>query len=76
VLAEPAMKQGRNSRGPTGYTGPKPPPDDPAHHYRLQVFALSVDPQASIPAPPARRCCRRRRARSLAASEIVGTFER
>lgn len=34
------MKQGPNSHGGIGWTGPHPPVGDPAHHYHLQVFAL------------------------------------
>jgi len=33
--------QGVNDRGNIGYFGPKPPPEDPAHHYHFQVFALN-----------------------------------
>ncbi|MBE7219117.1 MAG: YbhB/YbcL family Raf kinase inhibitor-like protein [Caulobacteraceae bacterium] len=36
----PGMRQGRNSHGGIGYTGPHPPVGDPAHHYHVQVFAL------------------------------------
>jgi Raf kinase inhibitor-like YbhB/YbcL family protein len=46
--------QGRNSRGTTGYFGPRPPKGDPAHHYHLQVFALdaplSLNPGATASA--------------------------
>ena len=35
------MRQGRNSHGGLGYTGPHPPVGGPAHHYHVQVFALS-----------------------------------
>ena len=41
TLDNPAgMKQGPNSHGGIGWTGPHPPVGDPAHHYHLQVFAL------------------------------------
>jgi phosphatidylethanolamine-binding protein (PEBP) family uncharacterized protein len=43
--------QGRNSKGTTGYFGPRPPKADAAHHYHFQVFAvdtiLPLDPAAS-----------------------------
>lgn len=43
--------QGRNSRGTTGYVGPRPPKGDRAHHYHFQVFAvdamLNLNPGAS-----------------------------
>ncbi|WP_102961225.1 YbhB/YbcL family Raf kinase inhibitor-like protein [Mangrovicella endophytica] len=42
-LVEPeGLLQGRNSRGSTGYFGPKPPVGDPAHHYHFQVLALDT----------------------------------
>lgn len=34
------MRQGRNSHGGVGYTGPHPPVGGTAHHYHVQVFAL------------------------------------
>jgi Raf kinase inhibitor-like YbhB/YbcL family protein len=40
LLRPPGMRQGRNSHGGIGYTGPHPPVGDPAHHYHVQVFAL------------------------------------
>ena len=40
VLRTPGMRQGRNSHGGLGYTGPHPPVGGPAHHYHVQVFAL------------------------------------
>ena len=40
-LERPAgVRQGVNSHGGTGYTGPHPPVGDPAHHYHVQVYAL------------------------------------
>jgi Raf kinase inhibitor-like YbhB/YbcL family protein len=42
-LAKPAgALQGKNDRGSIGYFGPKPPPEDPAHHYHFQIFALDT----------------------------------
>ena len=44
------LRQGSNSRGSTGYFGPKPPPGTGTHHYHFQLFALDttldVDPGA------------------------------
>ena len=46
--------QGRNSRGTTGYFGPRPPKGDSPHHYHFQVFAvdsvLNLDPSATATA--------------------------
>ena len=35
------VAQGWNDHGSFGYSGPQPPPSNPAHHYHFQVFALS-----------------------------------
>lgn len=35
--------QGTNSKGTIGYFGPRPPKDDPAHHYHFQIFALDTE---------------------------------
>ena len=44
------LRQGRNSRGSTGYFGPRPPAGTGVHHYHFQIFALDtvldVDPGA------------------------------
>ena len=40
-LERPAgARQGANSHGGIGYTGPHPPVGDPPHHYHAQVYAL------------------------------------
>lgn len=42
-LTDPeGVLQGRNTRGSTGYYGPKPPVGDPAHRYYFQVYALDT----------------------------------
>ena len=42
-LAKPkGALQGKNDRGAIGYTGPNPPPADPAHRYYFQIFALDI----------------------------------
>jgi len=42
-LTEPdGVLQGRNTRGSTGYYGPRPPAGDAAHRYHFQVFALDT----------------------------------
>ena len=40
VLRPAGMRQGRNSHGGIGFTGPHPPIGDPPHAYHVQVFAL------------------------------------
>jgi Raf kinase inhibitor-like YbhB/YbcL family protein len=42
LAAPKAMRQGRNTRGSTGYFGPRPPVGDKPHPYHFQVFALST----------------------------------
>jgi Raf kinase inhibitor-like YbhB/YbcL family protein len=42
ALEEPkSAMQGANTRGATGYFGPRPPVNDP-HHYHFQIFALDT----------------------------------
>jgi Raf kinase inhibitor-like YbhB/YbcL family protein len=42
ALEEPkSAMQGTNTRGTTGYFGPRPPGNDP-HHYHFQIFALDT----------------------------------
>ena len=48
-MAEPThplgVAQGQNDHGSVGYSGPRPSPGDPPHHYHLQVFALDRAPR-------------------------------
>lgn len=76
VLPEPEMKQGVNSAGSTGYTGPNPPIGDPAHHYHLQVFALDSDSLGIDPGATREEVLEAMRGRVLAKGEIIGTFAR
>ena len=77
VLSEPAeMKQGTNSMGSTGYTGPNPPPDDPAHHYHLQIFALDVASLGIDPGARREEVLEAMQGKVIAKGEIVATFER
>lgn len=76
VLQYPkGVLQGRNSRGSIGYTGMKPPPGDPPHHYHIQVFALD---RALDLKPGATReeVLDAMKGRVLAEGELVGTFSR
>ncbi len=70
------VKQGANSMGSTGYTGPKPPVEDGAHHYHFQVFALDVPSLDLPPAADRAAVLDAMQAHVLAAGEIVGTFDR
>ncbi|WP_432349867.1 YbhB/YbcL family Raf kinase inhibitor-like protein (plasmid) [Shinella yambaruensis] len=76
ILQEPeGLKQGANSRGSIGYTGPKPPVGDPAHHYHFQVFALDVETLGIDPGATRDAVLAAMEGRVLAEGEIVGTFE-
>lgn len=70
------MKQGANSMGSTGYTGPKPPVADGAHHYHFQVFALDVPGLDLSPAADRAAVLDAMEGHVLAGGNIVGTFER
>ena len=77
VLQEPkGAKQGANSMGSIGYTGPKPPVGDPAHHYHFQVFALDVETLVLEPGAKRDAVLKAMEGHVLAEGEIVGTFER
>jgi len=74
-LQEPvSLMQGRNSRGSTGYFGPRPPGSEP-HAYHFQVFAL--DRQLDLP-PGASRAevLQAMEGHVLAQGELVGRFAR
>lgn len=75
ALVEPvSLKQSANSKGSTGYIGPKPPPGSGIHHYHFQIFAL--DRRLDLP-PGASRAevLDAMRGHVLAAGELVGTYE-
>lgn len=73
-LTEPdGVLQGRNSRGSTGYYGPRPPVGDPAHRYHFQVFAL--DAQLDVPFGADRdQVLAAMQGHVLAKGEIVGKY--
>ncbi|WP_375450695.1 YbhB/YbcL family Raf kinase inhibitor-like protein [uncultured Devosia sp.] len=77
VLVEPEdVKQGTNSMGSTGYTGPKPPLDDPAHHYHFQVFALDIASLGLDPGAKRADVLAALKGHVLAAGEVVGLYDR
>ncbi|MGD9478793.1 YbhB/YbcL family Raf kinase inhibitor-like protein [Shinella sp. G-2] len=76
ILQEPkGLKQGANSMGSIGYTGPKPPVGDPAHHYHFQVFALDVETLGIDPGAMREDVLKAMAGHVLSKGEIVGTFE-
>ena len=74
LLKNPAeISQGRNTRGSTGYYGPKPPEGDPPHRYHFQVFAL--DKMLDLkPATSREELLKAMNGHVLAAGELVPTF--
>ena len=77
VLQEPMdAKQGTNSRGQIGYFGPRPPLEDPAHHYHFQVFALDVANLDVDPGAKREDVLAAMEDHVLAKGEIVGLYQR
>jgi Raf kinase inhibitor-like YbhB/YbcL family protein len=77
ILQDPKeMKQGANSMGSIGYTGPKPPVGDPAHHYHFQIFALDIETLDLEPGAKRDAVLTRMEGHVLGVGQIVGTFER
>lgn len=69
-------KQGANSHGSTGYTGPKPPVEDGAHHYHIQIFALDTESLGLDPGRTRDEVLKAMEGHVLAKGEIIGTFDR
>ncbi|MDM9627657.1 YbhB/YbcL family Raf kinase inhibitor-like protein [Rhizobium sp. S152] len=77
VLQDPKnMKQGANSRGSLGYTGPRQPAGDPPHHYHFQIFALDTDTLGVEPGAKRDEVLKAMEGHVLAKGQLVGTFER
>ncbi|HEV7249863.1 MAG TPA: YbhB/YbcL family Raf kinase inhibitor-like protein [Shinella sp.] len=77
VLPEPkGVKQGANSMGSIGYTGPRPPLGDPAHHYHFQVFALDIEALGVVPGAERDDVLKAMEDHVLGKGRIIGTFER
>jgi Raf kinase inhibitor-like YbhB/YbcL family protein len=73
-LTEPdGVLQGRNTRGSTGYYGPRPPVGEAAHHYHFQLFAL--DTKLDVPFGADRdQVLAAMQGHVLAKGEIVGKY--
>ncbi len=66
---------GANNTGTLAYYGPKPPPDDPVHHYHFQVFAL--DRTLQLPSGFNRQALLgAMKGHVLAKGDLVGTYQR
>jgi Raf kinase inhibitor-like YbhB/YbcL family protein len=73
-LTEPdGVLQGRNTRGSTGYYGPRPPVGEAPHRYHFQVFAL--DARLDVPFGADRdQVLAAMQGHVLAKGEIVGKY--
>lgn len=70
------LRQAVNDFGKPGYRGPCPPKGHGVHHYHFRLAALDVD-RLDLPArPTCRQVEAAVRSHALAATEIVGLFER
>jgi len=62
--------------GSVGYTGPKPPVGEPAHHYHSPVFALDIETLGLAPGAKRDAVLKAMEGHVLGKGQIVGTFER
>ena len=67
--------QGANYVGKIGYSGPKPPAADPAHHYHLQVFALDANLELPIGSVRA-DVLAAMKGHVVASGQLIGMFQR
>ena len=72
----PGTIQGRSDLGTDAYHGPCPDVGDPAHHYVITIYALSVD---KLPVPPeasGAMVSYTARGVTLASARLVGRYQR
>jgi Raf kinase inhibitor-like YbhB/YbcL family protein len=69
------FKEGRNTGGKTGYTGPMPPPGHGKHNYHFRIYALdkSLDLEAGT---DKERLLKAIEGHILDQTELIGTYER
>jgi Raf kinase inhibitor-like YbhB/YbcL family protein len=72
---EAAPVEGRNDFGTSGYRGPCPPPGHGRHRYSFRLYALDSDPDLP-PGAGKRELERALEGHTLAAAELIGTYER
>jgi len=72
---ESAPREGPNGFGKLGYSGPAPPPGHGTHHYHFRLYALDADPSLDEGAER-EKLDGAIETQSLAAAELVGTYER
>ncbi|HEX4445471.1 MAG TPA: YbhB/YbcL family Raf kinase inhibitor-like protein [Polyangiaceae bacterium] len=66
--------EGKNSKGTSGFFGPKPPPGHGIHHYHFQVFALDT-PLGLRPGAERAAVVEAMKGHVLAQGDVVGTYE-
>jgi Raf kinase inhibitor-like YbhB/YbcL family protein len=72
---EAAPVEGRNDFGTSGYRGPCPPSGHGRHRYSFRLYALDSDPD--LPSGAGKReLVRALEGHTLAAAELIGTYER
>lgn len=69
----PGFVHGRNSRGGTGWFGPRPKVGDPAHRYHFQVFALSA-PLGLAPGAEREAVIAAMAGKVVAKGELIGRY--
>jgi hypothetical protein len=67
--------QGLNGRERPGYMGPRPPAGDGPHRYHFQLFALDMRLDLP-PTAPLEELVQVLKAHTIAACELVGTYQR
>ena len=72
---EAAPVEGRNDYGTSGYRGPSPPPEQGPHRYSFRLYALDSDLDLR-PGAGKRELERALEGHTLAAAELIGTYER
>lgn len=68
-------KQGANGAGRPGYTGPCPPPGNPAHHYIFRLYALDA-PLGLDPAKSKADVLAAMQGHILGQAQLIGLFQR
>ena len=72
---EAGILQGVNTNGDTGYGGPLPPRGHGPHHYHFKLYALNASIDLA-PGATKEDLLRAMQGKILAASEVIGTYER
>lgn len=68
------LRQGSNSRGSTGYFGPRPPAGTGTHHYHFQLFGLDVHSLDVDPGADRDTLLKAMQGHVVGKARLVGTF--